>query len=251
MTGSSVKKSSASEALLIPGAGELHLWLCPRQAAIDTDDFLRGVLSRYTAVPPQDLRITRGPNGKPGLAAPTPPLAFNLSDSADWMALVVSGGAAVGIDLEYCDPNRDVVRLARRCFSAAERADLESLPALQQITRFYDYWTLKEARIKALGGSLGRELESAVFGLHFPSDSPLCGRPGRVVALPPAGALDAWYGLLQPLDQYRLALCCDAPDDFSGGLRFLQWPLAQAVTRPVPLLAVSAHAHPAVEAVCP
>ena len=151
----------------------MHLWPCHRDAVPDSDHFLRSVLSRYTAIAARRLEITRGKHGKPELLFPASPLAFNLSDSAEYLAMVISGGAAVGVDLEYCDPGRDVLKLARRFFSTAELADLEACPAARRAGRFYDYWTLKESHIKSFGGSLGRELEAACFAcLFYTSPSP-------------------------------------------------------------------------------
>lgn len=184
-----------------------------------SDQFLRAVLARYVDSPPAQMRFTRGAQGKPALAAPVLPLGFNLSDSGDWLAMVVSDGAAVGIDLEYCDSGRDVLKLARRCFSAAELADLQACSAAERVSRFYDYWTLKEAHIKAAGGSLGRELETTGFALHYPGASRDGVAIGRIVPLAPMPAGPAWYCLLQPFGDYRLALCGIAARDYGAGLR--------------------------------
>jgi 4'-phosphopantetheinyl transferase len=195
------------------------VWLAPGDAVADSDSFARAVLSRYTGRPPASLAFARGPHGKPQLLGGPRALSFNLSDSGAWIALAVSGATAVGVDLEFCDPARDVLKLARRCFSATEIADMEAREGARLIDRFYDYWTLKEARVKALGGSLGRELQAIGFALT--GGKP--GEPESIRALEPAAG-NAWYGLLEPLPQYRLALCCPGGAEFSRGLRLLQWP---------------------------
>lgn len=187
-----------------------------------SDQFLRAVLARYARAAPAQMRFTRQAQGKPVLAAPVLPLDFNLSDSGDWLAMVVSDGAAVGIDLEYCDSGRDVLKLARRFFSAAELADLQACSAAERISRFYDYWTLKEAHIKAAGGSLGRELETTGFALQYSGASSGSGGMGSILSLAPAPAAPARYCLLQPSEGYRLALCCDGPLDFTRGLRLFE-----------------------------
>lgn len=184
-----------------------------------SDEFQRSVVSRYAAANPGQLRFSRGPQGKPALAAPALQLDFNLSHSGDWLALVVSGGMAVGVDLEYCDARRDVLKLASRFFCAAELADLQACDTAGRSSRFYDYWTLKEAHIKAVGGSLGRELESTGFTLRYPVAAVGSAAPGRIVPHSPVAAEPAWYCLLQPIDHYRLALCCIAPGDSSPCLR--------------------------------
>ena len=224
MTASSARKSSACDTLAIPRPQELHLWLCRSDTHGSSDDFLRGILSRYVRVERTGLRISRGPHGKPGLRSPAAPLGFNLSDGGDWRLLAVSGGAAVGVDLEYCDPRRDVLRLARRCFCPTELAQLRTCRGAQRSGRFYDYWTLKEAHVKAFGGSLGQELENISFALHYPDDASAGGGVGAISCLAPALPTPAWYGLSRALDDYRIALCCLAPGDFAAGLRLFELP---------------------------
>ncbi len=224
MTALSAKKSSASDAVLAPGEGELHLWFCRRELVAGSEPFQREVLSRYARVAPADLNFAKGPHGKPALLSPHLPIAFNLSNCRDRLVMAISAGGAVGVDLEYCDPRRDVEKLAQRFFSGAEVHQLRACAGAPKVERFYDYWTLKEAAIKATGGSLGRELESTSFDLTEPAG--LAGEcaPGSIIALTSPVDGRAWYGLLQPFDDYRLAICCIAADDFSAGIRQFDWP---------------------------
>ena len=202
MIASSARKSSACDAPVIPRAGELHLWLRRRETAAGSDAFLREVLSRYTHRAPNQLHITRGVNGKPA---------------------------------------RDVLKLARRCFSAAELADLQACTIAGRSARFYDYWTLKEAHIKAAGGSLGRELETTVFALEYPVQAAGDTAIGSIVQLAPQPAQSAWYCLVQALEHYRLALCCSAVPGASPGLRLFEFTNTGAILERNPALsAVSA-----------
>ena len=112
---------------------------------------------------------------------------------------------------------------------------MEAREGARLLDRFYDYWTLKEAGVKAVGGSLGRELQTTGFALT--GGKP--GAPESIEALEPATE-NCWYGLLEPLPQYRLALCCLGGADFSRGLRLLQWPPGNPrQDGPPPLRAVS------------
>ncbi|MCB1697065.1 MAG: 4-phosphopantetheinyl transferase family protein [Pseudomonadales bacterium] len=202
MIASSARKSSACDAPVIPRAGELHLWLRRRETAAGSDAFLREVLSRYTHRAPNQLHITRGVNGKPA---------------------------------------RDVLKLARRCFSAAELADLQACAIAGRSARFYEYWTLKEAHIKAAGGSLGRELEATVFALAYPVQVAGDTAIGSIVPLAPQPAESAWYCLGQALEHYRLALCCSAAPGASPGLRLFEITNTGAILERNPALsAVSA-----------
>jgi hypothetical protein len=160
LSGSKEKALSDSEGrapdvsggLLTLGVQELHLWLHPIHAIASSDQFKREVLSRYAPMAPADWCFVQGENGKPWLENPPRPLDFNLSHSGDWLVCAVTAGSAVGVDLEVCEPQRDVMKLARRFFRAPEIAALQACPLEQQLERFYDYWTLKEARIKCRGG---------------------------------------------------------------------------------------------------
>ena len=202
MIASSARKSSACDAPVIPRAGELHLWLRRRETAAGSDAFLREVLSRYTHGAPAQLQFTRGVNGKPA---------------------------------------RDVLKLARRCFSAAELADLQACTIAGRSARFYDYWTLKEAHIKAAGGSLGRELEATVFALAYPVQVAGDTAIGSIVPLAPQPAESARYCLVQALEHYRLALCCSAAPGASPGLRLFEITNTGAILERNPALsAVSA-----------
>lgn len=199
----SLPASDGTASLLSLDGNDIHLWLCLQQGATSSDTFKRNVLSNYAAVAPQEWRFTVNGNGKPEIHDAPVPLQFNLSDSGDWLVCAVTIGAAVGVDLEYCDSNREVLKLARRCYSSAELAALQACSESEQYQRFYDYWTLKEASIKSRGGSLGRELETTAFELEFPVVR--SGAMGAVVRAVPAN--DDYCCLLDPVPGYRLAVC--------------------------------------------
>lgn len=128
---------------------------------------IRAVLSRYhPEVAPEDWRFVLGPRGRPAAAGPLEPGAaprFSLSHSGSLLALAASRLPAVGVDIETGGRARPVERIARRCFSEAERAELAALPAAERPGRFLALWTLKEACAKARGGGLSAPLRQAVF----------------------------------------------------------------------------------------
>lgn len=240
MTAPSARKSSGCSTLAPPGPGELHLWLGPRAGVDNSEVFLRSVLANYTETAREQLRIARGAQGKPALSWPALPLDFNLSGSGDWLAMAVSDGAAVGVDIQYCDPGREVMTLARRFFRDEEVAQLQACAPSQRSDRFYDYWTLKEAHIKAAGGSLGLQLESTGFLLRYPQAATSDRSTGSIAPLVSDATTAAWYGLLQPFANYRLALCCHSQRDFSAGIRLCDLPgSGYSVEHPFELRAVS------------
>jgi 4'-phosphopantetheinyl transferase len=127
---------------------------------------VRTMLSHYVAVPPQAWRLRIETHGRPeidNLPAGAPDLRFNLSHTDGLVACAVTVGRDVGVDVEYV--HRPLTHdVAERFFSAQEAADLRALPKDEQPLVFFDYWTLKEAYIKARG--LGLTLPLGQFTFH-------------------------------------------------------------------------------------
>jgi 4'-phosphopantetheinyl transferase len=140
-------------------AKDRHLYLVSRAV-------VRATLSRYADVDPAAWVFSTNAHGKPDIAHPVrlPPLRFNLSHCDGLVALAVTLDCDVGIDAENIGRPVPVLDLARRCFSPAEAAELARWPARRQRERFYDYWTLKEAYIKARGMGLSIPLDG--FSMH-------------------------------------------------------------------------------------
>ena len=87
----------------------------------------------------------------------TPDLRFNISHTDGLIACAVTIGREVGVDVEHIGRHltHDV---AGRFFAADEVTDLRGLPFEDQQRVFFDYWTLKEAYIKARGFGLALPL---------------------------------------------------------------------------------------------
>ena len=67
------------------------------------------------------------------------------------------------MDVESFSRAEEIVPLAPRVFSAAERAQLDALPAAERPDRALSLWTLKEAYIKARGMGLSLPLQEISF----------------------------------------------------------------------------------------
>lgn len=128
---------------------------------------LRGALSRYAAVDPRSWRFDANPHGRPFIAAPAlaAPLAFNLAHTDGLVVCLVARGAEAGVDVEYTLRPTEYAQIAGRFFSRLEAAALEALPPAAQRERFFAYWTLKEAYIKARGLGLAIPLDAFSFAL--------------------------------------------------------------------------------------
>lgn len=200
MTALSARRYSASDSRRPLAQGEVQIWLCARAVSTDSDSFLRDLLSRFTGLAPLDQRIGRGECGKPFLLDRRYPLEFSLSHSGDWIACALACSTPLGLDLQICKPDRQVMRLARRYFSEAECSALTAVEGKARTQLFYDLWALKEARVKALGSALGRELENTGFHIDH-------GRDGLPLITPNFSSKSAYYALVQALPGYALALC--------------------------------------------
>jgi 4'-phosphopantetheinyl transferase len=134
---------------------------------------LRTALSRYVDVAPQDWRFECNEFGRPHICGPEigRELQFNLSHTQGLVACAVAWRRPVGIDVESFERTGVGVELAANYFSPQEIAQLRSLPAAAQSERFLEYWTLKEAYLKARGTGLSLPLDC--FSMHLQPEQPI------------------------------------------------------------------------------
>ena len=118
--------------------------------------FLRETLSRFAPVKPGDWEFGAGEFGRPFIKGPAAGLGldFNLSHTRDYVACVVTDGAACGIDIERIHLPAYLMPVARRQFAAGECDELEKLDEGARLRRFFELWTEKEAWVKAHGQGL-------------------------------------------------------------------------------------------------
>lgn len=127
--------------------------------------FLRQVLSRYAPVSPDGWQFSRNAYGKPTIANPAQGwLQFNLSHTHGLIACAVARDRAVGVDVESIRNLNNLPGLCQYAFAPVETADVLAAPSQQaQTERFFSYWTLKEAYIKARGMGLSLPLQQFTF----------------------------------------------------------------------------------------
>jgi 4'-phosphopantetheinyl transferase len=99
------------------------------------------------------------PHGKPRVVRPeeAPPdrvlPELSISHSGEWVAVAVTDGLAVGVDVEELRDVR-VSDLAHLTFSPAEQQAFEALPEAERRPTFFTCWARKEALLKATGRGL-------------------------------------------------------------------------------------------------
>jgi 4'-phosphopantetheinyl transferase len=138
-----------------------------REAFVIARALIRLRLSDYGPTAPRQWRFVTNAHQCPFVApeqAGDPPLYFNVSHTDGLVALAVRRGHRIGIDVERV--SRQVLEdVAERHFAPAEVRDLRALPPADQGRAFFDYWTLKEAYIKARGMGLALPLDQFAFTL--------------------------------------------------------------------------------------
>jgi 4'-phosphopantetheinyl transferase len=150
---------------------------------------LRVILGRYCDVPPERLRFSYGPHGKPELTASEGArraggaLHFNLAHSEGVGVLAVTQIGPVGVDVEQVRRLMEFKELVSQFFSVREAAEFLRLPWEQQPAAFFNLWTRKEALLKATGEGIAHLLNRVEVSF-------LPGEPARVLSLP----AEQWAG---------------------------------------------------------
>jgi 4'-phosphopantetheinyl transferase len=120
-------------------------------------------------VSPAEWKLTDSRLDRPEVIAPTvcPCLRFNISHTRSLVACVVTREIDCGIDVEVQRQVEDMEGLAARVLSPTEISNLMALPLSLRPARFFSYWTLKEAYVKARGLGLSLPLQAVSFDLDM------------------------------------------------------------------------------------
>lgn len=171
---------------------------------------LRIVLAQAVNKPPETLTIKKAEHGKPYLAD-HPELAFNLSDTANALVIAVARGCRLGADIEQCRPRANLPALADKCFSEVEAAYWRELPEDEKTRTFYQFWTRKEAFVKAIGRGIA-------LGLHRCVINPV--NPAAMLRVPEScGQASIWH--LRDIDLSPDICCALAADRAIGNVRLI------------------------------
>jgi 4'-phosphopantetheinyl transferase len=203
-----------------------------RHQYLITRALIRSSLSEYFSVAEDQWRFAANTYGKPTICFPdpAPAIRFNISHTNGLIMCGVSLDFDIGVDVEdSCRASQAGFEELSQYFSAVEIHALEKLPKKEQRQRFFDYWTLKEAYIKARGMGLAIPLRQFSFlfdsgGLQrFETDKELGD-----------DATDWQFWQTTLLDRYQVAIAANSrkPDIRISG--FESVPLYSA--QPLPLI---------------
>ncbi|CAB3765789.1 4'-phosphopantetheinyl transferase family protein [Paraburkholderia humisilvae] len=178
-----------------------------RKRYLVTRALVRTVLSRYAAVEPQAWQFATNRYGRPEIAAThccATGLRFNLSHTRGLIVLGVTRRRALGVDVEHLGARTVSASLADRFFAPWEVAALANMPRATRMEGFFEYWTFKEAYVKARGMGLSIPFER--FGFDFPDR-----RTVRFSVLPTLrDDADRWsFWQFRPTAEFVLAVCAE------------------------------------------
>ena len=124
---------------------------------------LRAVLCRQLDCRNEQLEFGASEHGKPyavvqGVAAP---VSFNVSHSGAHGLITFAAAGRLGVDVEERRAPRDLDGLISSVLGPDEQAELALARGGRKLRLFFNFWTIKEALIKALG--LGLSLDMSQF----------------------------------------------------------------------------------------
>jgi len=115
---------------------------------------LRMALGRLLGLAPEDVHLDERAGQAPQLAggsANNGLPGYSIAHSGRWVACAVSAHSALGLDIEFKAPGRDLAALAEQAFDPAALARWDAMQALPENGRldgFYGLWSEQEARFK-------------------------------------------------------------------------------------------------------
>lgn len=131
---------------------------------------LRRTLSdREPSTDPHAWRFEADATGKPRITGRAGP-DFSLTHTRGLVACAVAVAGRVGIDAETDSRSADVDLLMPEVCAPPERAALAALAGAARRSRFLDFWTLKEAYLKAQGLGISENLTAIAFFVKSDTD---------------------------------------------------------------------------------
>ena len=140
---------------------------------------LRAILAEYLSVEPQKLTFSYSAYGKPSLLNTSGNIQFNVSHSNDLMVAAICREWPIGVDIEKEEPRFHAMDIAAKYFCRRERDEIARRCGQASLRAFFQFWTAKEAVLKATSLGLSLELSSLEIGLT----------PLRILAMEDAGKI--------------------------------------------------------------
>ena len=136
---------------------------------------LRHLLGQQFEQAPRDIEFCYGEYGKPKMEQTTSSATsqsascdfhFNLSHSGEIALCALGHSRKVGIDIEKLKPMKRLESMMERCFVESEQSHIKTADNPSQA--FLQYWTCKEAYLKAIGLGLIQSMQTVEVQLVPP-----------------------------------------------------------------------------------
>lgn len=177
---------------------------------------VRKTLSRYCEVLPEKWQFTFNQHGKPEVSPKIqcPNLKFNLSHADGMSACVVTLGNDCGVDVENIQRKNKLDAVAKRMFAGKELEVILNSDGENKQKNFFNFWTLREAYVKALGTGLGGSSKEFYFSIDAVnvSDKKLSKAKINFVDSYKAEKLEWQFALLEPSSSHVAAIAISAAD---------------------------------------
>jgi 4'-phosphopantetheinyl transferase len=117
---------------------------------------LRSILAHYTYQDPEQVALVTGKNGKPALdpKGGYADIFFNLSHTSEKILIGVTRKHRIGVDIVKMEPSYPFQESAEYILTPAEKRSLQSVEPALRYQVFFKIWAIKEAILKATGGTL-------------------------------------------------------------------------------------------------
>lgn len=158
-----------------------------RERFIIAHGLLRTLLGDRLGASPDELRFGRGPYGKPFIEGSD--LSFNLSDTKDALVIAIGRNGQIGVDVETMARNVDHRSVSEHYFTL-EEVELISASSDRK-RRFLEFWTRKEAVLKASGVGIMEDLR--VLQVHAPENRMTIGHEAFVRHAAAQYHLGTWH----------------------------------------------------------
>lgn len=128
--------------------------------------------AKMCGIPPQEISIIIAATGKPSvnlawedIVAP----AISISHAGNLVVVALQYGVEIGVDVELFDHDVNLDELMGVVCSSEEIAEVNDSGSQNRAQKFYEFWVLKEAYLKATGEGLSADARRLVFSVDTTS----------------------------------------------------------------------------------
>lgn len=144
-------------------AADIDVWLIRLDVVDQRRPWVKQWLAELTRTPIEALELATHAHGKPYLRHSD--IRFSVSHSRHWLALAWTYASHdIGLDIEETGRQRAFQSLAERYFHPVEIAHWQAQPEAERESTWLQFWTRKEACLKAHG--LGLRLRLSSLNCH-------------------------------------------------------------------------------------